>query len=787
MSIQKVLRLTYQARGGLTGLTDVRAQVYLNGAAKAVGVNAVALTERDAVNAPGIYDLVLTAAQLTAMGVVSRVGTDEKNVISGVVDSFTEPSPAPFRVELTLADADDLEGAIAEVSETLGDVGADVALVRVDIAALSTKVDAAQSSLNDLSTAVAGAASEAAGANEQASYARTAAEAARNAVLDGTSGNAAIRTAIDGTRSVVDDTNSKVGQLLSSGSNSDAALAASIAALSTKVDSLQNNTNFEAQLLDETVKPAAGQKVIRVPITIQNSEGSVEDPDGNEIRVALADVEGTDYSSRLVGATYVPGTPGSPGGSGGGAPYGGVVPALLLPFDGDLGDQGPNAYAPTTFGSPSFGAGKFGSAVDLQGGGLYFNGAPGLNLGSGDFTVEFWAKSFEMEAREVFTYNDPTGLAQGGIIMGVGAQGITLRAFGDDGFELQNFAYNHDSGYDFNHFAFTRQDNEMFRLYVNGDLVNQFSAFSDLGSNHQITIGSNAGFPGFVDDFRIVKGQALYTGNAVGTPSAAFPLGSGGGGSTPATPASPGYVTAIRDAAGEYHVDMRVSTADEEEQLLMAFSYVEDGKAFRKSRVTRLVNDLASEGFALETTLQQVKSIAQGAASEAAGANTEASSANTRAGIIASLLQDPSIGLQAIKEAIVNGGVDLSPVLNLISAVQATVDSTEHGNAALKAYVSDAATGIPAVLALLGNGTYGLQAMQAMLSSGDYGLAVIKALGDQIKAQNDAIATALQNVGTEVEGVYDETQLIKGQNFLSTRDSLAAISARLSAQGGRVV
>lgn len=148
MAVQKSLRIQYQAKKNQTGLTDVKAQIYLNGVAKAVGGSAVALTEIDATNAPGMYLLTLSGATLTGYG----VATGQENTIHGEIDSASLSAPAPFRVDVNKADLDDLDiklGTPAGAS-----VSADIAAVKTDTAAIKTDLETGASSLASILTAI---------------------------------------------------------------------------------------------------------------------------------------------------------------------------------------------------------------------------------------------------------------------------------------------------------------------------------------------------------------------------------------------------------------------------------------------------------------------------------------------------------------------------------------------------------------------------------------------------------------------------------------------------------
>lgn len=149
MAVQKQIRLLYQSKALQTGLTDVKAQIYLNGVAKAVGAGALALTELDATNSPGIYELIIPAATLTSYGVTAGV----YNALEGTIDSATKSAPAPFRVELTVSNTDEIETHLVSQDVAIAAVKADTAAIKVDLetgsSSLATILSAVQAIQNN--------------------------------------------------------------------------------------------------------------------------------------------------------------------------------------------------------------------------------------------------------------------------------------------------------------------------------------------------------------------------------------------------------------------------------------------------------------------------------------------------------------------------------------------------------------------------------------------------------------------------------------------------------------
>lgn len=258
MATQKPLRILYQARNNRTGLTDVKAQVYLNGVAKAVGVGALTLSEVDATNSAGLYELLISGATLTAWGVAAG----SYNCVEGYIDSVTASAKAAFREELTVANVDDVDaklGAPAGAS-----VSADIAAVKSELDTVNSNVSAVKSDVENVTT-----------------------------------GLPAIKTAVNGVQSTVNTIQSDVEDA----TNGLAAIKNAINSVSSQVSSIQNNTNFEAFVPALLVKPLSGSTTYRIPIGVQKENGAAADPDANSIIVKLTNSGGVDRSSMLVGAS----------------------------------------------------------------------------------------------------------------------------------------------------------------------------------------------------------------------------------------------------------------------------------------------------------------------------------------------------------------------------------------------------------------------------------------------------------------------------------------------------
>lgn len=140
MAVQKPVRFIYQARNSKTGLSDVKAQVYLNGVAKATGANAITATELGF----GVYEVVLSAANLTTWGVAAN----QYNALEVIIDSAASPAQAIFRAELTVSNNDEIEAHLVSQDTAIAAIKSDTAAIKVDLetgpaalSVLSTKLD----------------------------------------------------------------------------------------------------------------------------------------------------------------------------------------------------------------------------------------------------------------------------------------------------------------------------------------------------------------------------------------------------------------------------------------------------------------------------------------------------------------------------------------------------------------------------------------------------------------------------------------------------------------------
>jgi hypothetical protein len=197
---------------------------------------------------------------------------------------------------------------------------------------------------------------------------------------------------------------------------------------------------------------------------------------------------------------------------------------LLLPGNGTNGaqnntflDSSTNNFTITRNGNTT--QGTF-SPFSQTGWGNYFDGTgdtltvasnAAFGFGTGDFTVELWVYCAFNSAIQEFIDARTADTAQAWVlgITGTGVartyDGSTVRTGGQ---LTANF---------WNHVAWVRASN-VNTIYVNGVAGHTWTASQDFGSAKPLTIGNNVGptnepFTGYMSNFRIVKGTAVYTAN----------------------------------------------------------------------------------------------------------------------------------------------------------------------------------------------------------------------------------------------------------------------------------
>ena len=237
----KPIELFYQAKNSGTGLT-VKAQVYKNDVAVAVGVSALTLAALDATNAPGFYKLIVSPSVLASLGFVAG------DILEAEIDATDsgKSAPAGYKEKCTAVSTDDIEA-------TLGTPAG--ASVSADIAAIETKLGSP------------------AGASVSADIAAVKSDTAAIKV-DLESGSYSLQTILSNIQSLQ---NASIG----------------------------NGVGFVLPLM---IIPSTGSTSYKIPITIQNNDGALIDPNSNLVTVGLLDSSGADFGAYLVGHSGSPAT-----------------------------------------------------------------------------------------------------------------------------------------------------------------------------------------------------------------------------------------------------------------------------------------------------------------------------------------------------------------------------------------------------------------------------------------------------------------------------------------------
>lgn len=200
--------------------------------------------------------------------------------------------------------------------------------------------------------------------------------------------------------------------------------------------------------------------------------------------------------------------------------------SLLLHMDGSNGsttftDSSSNAFTITaTNASISTARSKFGTGSYRRDSSSSYLTTPAnaaLQLGTGDFTVEFWIYLDDVSSQD-------RGFFEYGGGLGAGVDGATLWvvAIGSDPTVISGGTV---SAATWTHIAVTRASGSM-KAFINGTQAGSTYTSSENFTQNQVTIGylygSSFGFTGNLDEMRITKGVARYTSNFT-APTAPFP------------------------------------------------------------------------------------------------------------------------------------------------------------------------------------------------------------------------------------------------------------------------
>jgi hypothetical protein len=206
--------------------------------------------------------------------------------------------------------------------------------------------------------------------------------------------------------------------------------------------------------------------------------------------------------------------------------------SLLLHGNGNITDSGPEARTGTATNVATNGTAKFGASS------LVFDGTSRLVYANnaawnfpGDFTVEAWIYlTAEIGSGSYAEYALAAQWAGGGglcwlwylksngfvVVIGDGAPIVGIDHLGSVSMTANQW----------HHVAIVRSSG-VISSYLNGSRFGTYSSSINMSGNGPLAIGDQADgvvrpFYGFIDEFRITKGVARYTGESYTVPTAAF-------------------------------------------------------------------------------------------------------------------------------------------------------------------------------------------------------------------------------------------------------------------------
>jgi hypothetical protein len=176
---------------------------------------------------------------------------------------------------------------------------------------------------------------------------------------------------------------------------------------------------------------------------------------------------------------------------------------------------------------------KYGTgSIYLDGTGDWLTSKPSVNtaFGTGDFTVEFWINSTQTTRTDPIGINDDYNTTGWwGMVANIGSSG-QLSWYENTNQRINATSTNWNNG-SWNHIAVTRSGNSV-RMFVNGTQVGStYTTSFSYGINGTNIYGVNIGYlfttegnalNGYIDDLRITKGYARYTGTFT-PPTSALP------------------------------------------------------------------------------------------------------------------------------------------------------------------------------------------------------------------------------------------------------------------------
>lgn len=193
-------------------------------------------------------------------------------------------------------------------------------------------------------------------------------------------------------------------------------------------------------------------------------------------------------------------------------------------FTDDAGRHNPTAVGSAQIDTAQS---KFGGASALFNGStddVSISDSDDFSFGSGDFTIEFWARNaastgaqhilFE-QFPDASNYNQGFIQTDGTIYWNIREGGVDRFVFGTSATLTQNV---------WRHVAFVRNGSE-FAIYVDGvkdNTATYAGTLNNLAAGLSISRAASLQYNGHIDEFRIVKGEAIYTSDFT-PPVRAFP------------------------------------------------------------------------------------------------------------------------------------------------------------------------------------------------------------------------------------------------------------------------
>ena len=198
---------------------------------------------------------------------------------------------------------------------------------------------------------------------------------------------------------------------------------------------------------------------------------------------------------------------------------------MCLHFDNNLTDSSSSGHTVDSTSNVSYSTDKyFGTyAISFAGNGYArFPAHADFNFGSGNFTIDYWVKT--SDASGIIASNHPSGVYNGWWISEAGG----FICYGPSGEKVcPGMSGNGANDGTWNHIAIIRDGNTIWN-YLNGTRINNCDVTGDTigDSSTYLYFADNPEFSrsltGLIDEFRISKGIARWTGSSFTVPTAPY-------------------------------------------------------------------------------------------------------------------------------------------------------------------------------------------------------------------------------------------------------------------------